>query len=99
MLREIKLPCDLEVMAIPPLALIAVAETALAMTAAAIRCEHLDIDEYPRYFADGGLPPKSLSLAKTICERIEDLLNILGAYQFAVNAEVSKMKKSADLPF
>ena len=36
MLREIKLPCDLEVLAIPPLALISVTKATLAMTAAAI---------------------------------------------------------------
>ena len=99
MLREITLPCDLEVMAIPPLALISVAEAALAMTAAAIRCEHLDLDEYPRYFENDELPPKSLSLAKTICERTDELINILDAYQFALNAEVSKLKKAADFPF
>ena len=99
MLREITLPCDLEVMAIPPLALISVAEAALAMTAAAIRCEHLDLDEYPRYFENDELPPKSLSLAKTICERTDELINILDAYQFALNAEVSKLKTAADFPF
>jgi hypothetical protein len=99
MLREIKLPCDLEVMAIPPLPLISVTEAALAMTAAAIRCEHLNLDEYPRYFADGELPPKSLSLAKTICERTEELINILDAYRQAINAEISKLKKAADFPF
>lgn len=99
MLMEIKLPCDLEVMAVPPLALISVAQAALAMTAAAIRCEHLDLDEYPRYFADGDLPPKSLSLAKTICDRTDELINILDAYRAAVDAELSRLKKAADLPF
>jgi hypothetical protein len=99
MLRKITLPCDLEVMAMPPLALITVAKTALAMTAAAIRCEHLNLDEYPLYFADGDLPPKSLSLAKTICERTEELINILVAYRAALDAEVSKLQKTADFPF
>ena len=99
MLRGIKLPCDLEVMAIPPLALIAVAQAVLAMTAAAIRCEHLNLDEYPRYFENDELPPKSLSLAKTICQRAEELINILSAYQGAVNAEVAKLKRAADFPF
>ena len=98
MLREIKLPCDLEILAIPPVALISIAQAALAMTAAAIRCEHLDLDEYPRYFADGDLPPQSLSLAKTICERTEEFISILDAYRAAVDAEVSRLKK-ADLPF
>jgi hypothetical protein len=99
MLREIKLPRDLEVLAIPPLALISVAKAALAMTAAAIRCEHLDLDEIPRYFAHGDLPPISLTLAKTICEQADSLISILDAYWHAVDAEVSKLKKDADLPF
>jgi hypothetical protein len=99
MLREIRLPCDLEVMAIPPLALMSVAKAALAMTAAAIRCEHLDLDEYPRYFENDELPPRSLSLAKTICERTDELINILDAYRLAIDVEVSKLKKAADLPF
>ena len=86
-------------MAIPPLALISVAEAALAMTAAAIRCEHLDLDEYPRYFENDELPPKSLSLAKNICERTDELINILDAYRAAVVAEISKLKKAADFPF
>jgi len=98
-LRKVTLPSDLEVLAIPPLATISVAKVALAMTAAALRCEHLDLDEYPRYFADGELPPKSLSLAKTICDRAEELISILAAYHSAVDREVSKLKKVADLPF
>ena len=95
MLKSVTLPKDLEVLAIPPLAIIAVAEVALAMTTAAIRCEHLNLG----YFADGDLPPKSLSIAKTICERAEELISILYAYQPAVDAEVSKLKMATDLPF
>ena len=78
------------------MALISVTQAALAMTAAAIRCEHIDLDEYPRYFADDERPSTSLTIAKTICERTDELINILDAYRTAVDAEISKLKKAAD---
>lgn len=99
MLKNIALPRDLEVMAIPPLAMMTVSQAALAMMAAAIRCEHLNLDEIHLYFADGGLPPKSLSLAKTICDRADELINIIDAYRGAIAADVENLKQAADFPF
>jgi hypothetical protein len=99
MLKRLTMPTELEVLAIPPLALLSVTEVSLSMMAAAIHCEHLDLDEIPRYFADGLPPPKSLTLARTICDRAEELICILDAYRAAVHAEIAKLTKTTDLPF
>ena len=99
MLRKITLSTELEVMAVPPLALLSVVEVALAMMTAAIHCEHLDLNDIPRYFADDCHPPKSLILAQTICDRSEELINILNAYRMAIDTEINRMKYAADLPF
>jgi hypothetical protein len=99
MQRSITMPTELEVLAVPPLALLSVLEVSLTMLTAVIHCEHLDLNEFPRFFEAGGLPPKSLILARTICDRAQELTSILEAYQTAVLAEISKLKKSSDSPF
>ena len=97
--KRISLPSDSQVMATPAFAVIAAAQTALAMTAAALRCEHINLDEFHLYLADDNGPEKSLRLAFDIVEAVEKLIPLLSDYRTAVNAEILKMKKLVELPF
>ncbi len=97
--KSITLPTDLDVLAIPPLASISVLEVALAMIVAVIHCEHPDLDEIQSYINDGCQPPGSLILAQAICDRSDDLRQILDAYRKHTHPQVEAMKKIVDLPF
>ena len=97
MLKSISLPTELEVLAAPTLALLSVLEAALTVLKTSIHCEHLGLDEFPRFFEKGGRPPNSLLLARTICDRAQELTCILDAYRNAVLAEISKLKNNSDL--
>jgi len=99
MLRRVTLPTELEVLAIPPLAILSVLQVTLAMTVAAIHCEHPNLDEIPSYFADGGQPPRPLTLAQTICDRADELRRILDLYRTAVYPDISRTKNTIDFPF
>ena len=94
MRKRITLPNQLDVLGIPPLALIAVAETAIAMLAAAVHCEHPNLDDL--LFHDS--PQKSLILANAVCDKSEDFINILAAYRRALRAETLRLN-IPDLPF
>jgi len=97
--KRISLPSDSQVMATPAFAVIAATQTALAMTAAALRCEHINLDEFHLYLADEKGPDKSLRLAYNIVNAAESLGLLLVDYRAAVTAEISKMKKLVELPF
>ena len=97
--HTIKLPTALDILAIPALAPLVILEVALSMMVAAIQCEHLDLDEIPRYFAEDSLPPKSLVLAREICDRAEALLSVLDAYWTESKSELDAIKTAADFPF
>ena len=97
--KRISLPSDSQVMATPAFAVIAAAQTALAMTAAALRCEHINLDEFHLYLADENGPDKSLRLAYNIVDAAESLNLLLADYRTAVNAEILKMKNVVELPF
>ena len=86
-------------MATPAFAVIAAAQTALAMTAAALRCEHINLDEFHLYLADKNAPDKSLRLAFDIVETADRLSLLLADYRTTINAEILKMKKLVELPF
>ena len=97
--KRISLPSDSQVMASPAFAVIAAAQAALAMTAAALRCEHINLDEFHLYLADKNGPEKSLRLAYNIVDAAESLSLLLADYRSAVIAEILKMKKLVELPF
>jgi hypothetical protein len=99
MKTKITLPTELDVLAVPPLSMLSVLQTTLAMTIAAIHCEHPDLNEIPRYFADDGQLPKSMVLAQTICDRCNELDAITDLYQQAVKPFVEGIKKDHQLPF
>lgn len=99
MTKCISLPSDSQVMANQALAVIAAAQTALAMTAAALRCEHINLDEFHLYLADEKRLDKSLRLAVDIVEAVENIIPLLADYRATVNAEIQKLKNVADLPF
>jgi len=99
MKTKITLPTELEVLAVPPLSILSVLQATLAMTIAAIHCEHPDLNEIPRYLADEGLPPKSMVLAQTICDRCQELDAISDRYQQTAYSFVEGIKKDHQLPF
>ena len=98
-IRSVKLPTDFDILAVPSLTAIVVLEVALSMTVSAIHCEHIDLDELPRYIAEGDHPPRTLALAQNICDRADDLLKILVAYRDASNTEITSMKTANGFPF
>jgi hypothetical protein len=97
--KRISLPSDSQVMANQAFAVIAATQTALVMTAAALRCEHINIDEFHLYLADENGPDKSLRLAHDIVDAVERLIPLLSDYRATVNAEIQRLKSVADLPF
>ena len=99
MIKRISLPTDLQVMGLPPLALLAVNQAALAMMAAAIRCEHPNLDEIYLYPQDDNGPQKSLALALNICDSAEALIKTIKKYRVAILAEINKRDSHDDFPF
>ena len=69
MKKRISLPSDSQVMGTPAIAVIAVTQTALAMTASALRCEHINLDELHLYLAGEKRSKKSDWIAYDICLR------------------------------
>jgi hypothetical protein len=99
MISQLTLPSELDVLAIPPVAILSVLQVALAMTVAAVHCEHPDLDEITGYLADGLQPPRSLHLAQTICDRADELNRIIDAYRVSLDVEISRTTATTDLPF
>lgn len=85
-LKTITLPGEWEVLIDPPLASVAILQVALEMIATAIRCNHVDLNEIPDYFAKGEQPPTYLTLAQTICDRADELRRILHLYCHAIDS-------------
>jgi hypothetical protein len=97
--KKMTLPSELDVLATPPLALLSILDVTLTMTVAAIHGEHPDLDEITGYFANGDRPPKSLSLAQTICNRADNLKATIDKYRKSLHDDILKMKYPDDLPF
>ena len=85
-LKTIALPSEREVLVDPPLATIAILQVALEMIVTAIRCNHIDMNEIPDYFANGEQPPTYLVLAQIICDRADELRRILNLYCHAIDS-------------
>jgi hypothetical protein len=99
MIQSIGLPSPYDILAVPPLAPLAILEVALSMSVSAIHCEHVDLDEIPRYIVEGSHPPKSLVIAQAICLRADELSRIIATYRAAAASEINSIKSPADLPF
>jgi hypothetical protein len=97
--KNIKLPTEYDLLTLPTLAPITILKTALYTTITAIHCEHLDLDELPRYFEDKASPPSSLVLAQYICDAANDLLLTIEEYREAYLDDIEAMKRAADFPF
>lgn len=99
MTKKITLPSELDVLAVPPLAVLPILQVTLAMTTAAIHCEHPNLDEIPRYFYDNGQYSSSMLLAQTLCIRADELRPIIDRYLHALNMPFKSGKNNSDLPF
>lgn len=77
---NIKLPCELDVMAIPPLATLTILDVALSMATAVVHCEHINLDELDLYCADGETPPTSMVLARDIVTQSKVLRKTIAKY-------------------
>ena len=97
--KLIKLPTEHDLLTLSTLAPITILRSALSITITAIHCEHLDLDELPRYYEDKTPPPRSLALAQSICDIAGDLLLTIDDYRKTYREEMEAMKRVADLPF
>lgn len=99
MTKRISLPSDSQVMSNQAFAVIAATQTALAMTTAALRCEHINLDDLHLYLAGKKRSNKSDWMAYDIIDAAEKLIALLSDYRTTVNTEIRKLKNAADLPF
>lgn len=97
--KRISLPSDSQVMSNQAFAVIAATQTALAMTATALKCEHINLDELHLYLTGEKRSNKSAWIAYDIIDAAERLIALLSEYRTTVNTEILKMKNAADLPF
>jgi hypothetical protein len=99
MTKRISLPSDSQVMSNQAFPVIAATQTALAMTTAALRCEHINLDDLHLYLAGKKRSNKSDWMAYDIIDAAEKLIALLSDYRTTVNTEIRKLKNAADLPF
>lgn len=98
MLKNLIFPTEIEVSDVHSLAMIPILDATLAMTIALIHDEYSNFKDISKYWAKGELPPRTISLAQTLCDRANELIKITDLYRNAVSLDLEKELHRGQFP-
>ena len=98
MLKNLVLPTEIEVGDVHSMAMMPILEATLAMTIALIHDDYSNFKDVSKYWAKGELPPRTISLAQTICNRANELIKIIDLYRNAVGLDLEKEMHRGEFP-